>query len=431
MTSTSTYQMKSEFQCRTPCSPHSPHNNYDSQIESKEKDMLISQLKAHIFELEQREKDYNTLEQRFTKLQNEVCLEKQAKLRLECELKNKEDCYNKTLCNLNSDNENLQLNYNEKMTENKNLFKNNDCLEKEIEIKECEICELNKKLNELLCQLKNNDNQRENLNKMIETLNATKNDQSVKICKLIEDNKKLTQVCQNQENAIKMGNCEKQQLLKQLDENNFNIKNLNAKLNECVQNETCLENNINNVNNQNLDLQATLKDYEKQFDLCQNENDNVKNNIIKERSARADLAKKCEQLGNTLNSRNTQINKMNQDKEKMQKLLEVTSNKNSDSQNVNDQLKNHIDNLTVQNQNLMDEIENVIKEDEKMKGIMNRKDRICTALRNNTNVVDKIKGGICEVSDFNNGIGNRASLRNSRISYNSPSHCHYHVPEQE
>ena len=432
MTSTSTYQMNSEKRCRSPGSPHSPHQNYGSQIESKEKDMLISQLKAHIFELEQREKDYNTLEQRVAKLQNEICLEKQEKLRLECELKNKEDCYNKTLCNLSSDNENLQISYSEKMNENKNLFKNNDCLEKEIEIKECEICELNKKVNELLGQIKNIDNQRLNLQKTVDTLNATKNDQGVKICKLIEDNKKLTQVCQNQENAKNLGNYEKQNLLKQLDQNNFNINNLNAKINECIQNESCLEDNIKNVNNQNLELQAVLKDYEKQFNLCKNENDNVKNNILKERSLRADVAKKCEQLNNVLNSRNAQINKLNLDKENMQKLLEMSSNQNCETQNVNDQLKNHIDNLTVQNQNLMDEIENVIKDDEKMKNIMNRKDRIFGTLRNNTSVVDKIRGNICcEVNECNNGSVDRMSLGNSRIIYNSPSHCHYHIAEQD
>ena len=40
-------------------SPHSPCNRicYDECRMDKEKDMLISQLKAHIFELELREKD--------------------------------------------------------------------------------------------------------------------------------------------------------------------------------------------------------------------------------------------------------------------------------------------------------------------------------------------------------------------------------------
>ena len=40
---------------------------------------------------------------------------------------------------------------------------------------------------------------------------------------------------------------------------------------------------------------------------------------------------------------------MCQEKENAQKLLEITSNKNCESQNVNNQLKNHINNLTVQN----------------------------------------------------------------------------------
>lgn len=41
--------------------------NYDST----EKDILISRLKAHIFELEQQEKDYNSLNHKYRNTQNE------------------------------------------------------------------------------------------------------------------------------------------------------------------------------------------------------------------------------------------------------------------------------------------------------------------------------------------------------------------------
>ena len=78
----------------------------------------------------------------------------------------------------------------------------------------------------------------------------------------------------------------------------------------------------------------------------------------------------------------------------------------------------------------MCEIENVIKEDEKMKNIINRKERICATLGNNKNIVEKIKGDFCEVSECNNGINNISPLRNTRVSCNSPLHIHYNVPEQ-
>ena len=38
---------------------------YDKNLESKEKDVIISQLKAKIFELELHEKDYDKLNERY------------------------------------------------------------------------------------------------------------------------------------------------------------------------------------------------------------------------------------------------------------------------------------------------------------------------------------------------------------------------------
>lgn len=43
----------------------------DFKIDSSDKDILISQLKAQVFELEQNEKNFNSLNQKFRSLQNE------------------------------------------------------------------------------------------------------------------------------------------------------------------------------------------------------------------------------------------------------------------------------------------------------------------------------------------------------------------------
>ena len=109
-------------------SPHSLCNRicYDECRMDKEKDMLISQLKAHIFELELREKDYNILNERYVQLQHDLAVLNDCKLKLECEKKLKDDAFNKNICGLQGENENLQLNFNEKLTSNKNLFSENN-----------------------------------------------------------------------------------------------------------------------------------------------------------------------------------------------------------------------------------------------------------------------------------------------------------------
>ena len=420
--STTTYQLQSEYCCQSPCSQKSTIVICDTK---DEKDIIICQLKARIFELEQHEKNYCALEQKFNQLQNETALLKQAKLRLECELKNKEDCYNKTICSLNGDNENLQVCYNEKLNENKKIFTDNDAMEKEIEIKECEICNLKQRLNDLCNQIRENDCQRENLQKMIQNLSAIKAEQCCNIAKLVEDNKTLTQVCRKQDNDIKVNLNDKQNLLNQLNEKNCNIQNLNMKLNEFIQSENCLENNLNSKNNLNLELQANIKDLENQLNCCKIDNDNLKNNLFNERSIRNDVAKECEQLNNILNNRNLQINQLTQERENMQTLLKITNAKNCDSQNVNDKLKQHVEILTVQNQSLMDEMENVICEDEKMKCIANRRDRILLTLRNNCNVMEKVKAGLCELTTSSNATCRTLDRCCPRMCRSPPPrHCH-------
>jgi len=47
------------------------YSNYDAKTDSSEKDILISQLKAQIFELEQNERNFSSLNQKFRNLQNE------------------------------------------------------------------------------------------------------------------------------------------------------------------------------------------------------------------------------------------------------------------------------------------------------------------------------------------------------------------------
>jgi len=82
-----------------PCSPNCDYD-YEVKVGNKEKDMLIAQLNAHIQELEQQEKNYDLLNQKFRQLQNEYSLLKDNKLRLEYELKQRDEAYNKKIGDL-------------------------------------------------------------------------------------------------------------------------------------------------------------------------------------------------------------------------------------------------------------------------------------------------------------------------------------------
>ena len=122
---------------------------YEIKSSSKGIDLTISNLKSRLFDLEQQEKDRNALAQKLSQLKKEFQVLTSTKNKLEEELKQKDDGYNQRICSLQSDNENLQLSYNEKLALNKKLFTENDALEKEIEDRDNELNDLRNKLKDI------------------------------------------------------------------------------------------------------------------------------------------------------------------------------------------------------------------------------------------------------------------------------------------
>jgi hypothetical protein len=76
--------------------------------QKEDKDTIVSRLNSRIVKLEQKEKDYDLLNQEFKQLENDYSLLKEAKLRLEYEIKQRNEAYNKRICDLKGENENLQ-----------------------------------------------------------------------------------------------------------------------------------------------------------------------------------------------------------------------------------------------------------------------------------------------------------------------------------
>ena len=109
----------------------------------EDKDLLVSKLNSRITQLEQNEKDYDLMIQEFKQLQNDVNLLNEAKLRLEYEIKQRDETYNKRINDLKSDNENLKNALNDKLCVNKKLFEEKNCLENQLKSKNDEINDIN------------------------------------------------------------------------------------------------------------------------------------------------------------------------------------------------------------------------------------------------------------------------------------------------
>ena len=383
----------------------------------KEKDMLISQLKSKIFELELHQKDYDVLNERFKQLKIDFASLNDSKNLLELEKDKREEEYNRIIGDLQCENENLQIGFNDKLTKNKNCFSQNSILQKQIEIKDNEICDLTQKLNELQNQFCRNEDERANLEKILNGLNDIKNSQNYKIEQLLEDNKTLKQICEEQDNDIKLGNQERQNLAKELEKKNDDILNLNSQIRAKINDINNLQNQLNKNNGMSLQFENNIKDYQRQADFLKRENENLNSNIYKEKSINSDEGQKNKELNDIMGEREQKINQINQDIDNIKMMQQNDENSNNLLQEENAKLRNHIMILTEQNQNLINEIDNIIEEDEKAKYVLDRKKRINNVLLVNRNTIDQSLNNLDECINKRNTFEKSTPIKGSGVTY--------------
>ena len=115
-------------------------------IENNEKDLLISNQKSRIYELEKKENEMENLSQKYIDLEKDYNNVNDYKNRLELEIKRKDNNYNTDISLLKSEKDEFQYKYNESIINNKKLTAENEYLQKENEIKKKEIERLTQKI---------------------------------------------------------------------------------------------------------------------------------------------------------------------------------------------------------------------------------------------------------------------------------------------
>ena len=344
-------------------------------------DSTISSLKSRLFDLEQQEKDNAALKQKLYQLKNQLQLLTSTKSRLEQELKQKDESYNQRINTLRSDNENLQLNYNEKLSLNKKLFTENDLLEKEIEARDNELNDLRNKLKDLNNQFGQSMADKGDLENQVNKLKAIKASQLNDINKLTKENKNLSQIINDQDIKLQKAQEDITLMENQSQENDIKIQNLNEKLrllNDDISNtQTAL--NKNNLDNHNLD--DKLNELNTQCENIKCENADLNNSILKERALIADKQRQNDNLNMIINNHEIQINDLTNKYNNLNAMYNQASNDSKNSQIENGQFKEHIMLLTQQNQKLLAELENIKDQDLRMKTLLSRKDQSSMVLR--------------------------------------------------
>ena len=326
--------------------------------ECSAKSLKISQLKSQLIQLEEDDKAYNDLLQKYRQLQNEYQLINEAKLHLEYELKQKNETTNKILNDLKCQNIDLTNELEEKNTIYKKLYADNANLFRNLEDR--------KKENENFCRtVADNEN-------MINHISQDK-------AQCEQDAMILNDTSKKNENDI-------QNLCSQLDSLKLNDE-LNAKNIEMNNNQKCLNEvksdnaNLNNqinlknasldtiqkqlaiANKSIVDLQNELSNLEKDHARGKDQLENLKMNFQNEHGKRIQAENDNVRLEGILKDRDDTVNRLTCVNEALKSDRDkLGATKNKLLSDV-DRYKNHIMILTQQTEKLTNELQRIIDED--------------------------------------------------------------------
>ena len=374
----------------------------------EDKDVLVSKLNSRISKLEQQDKDYDLMNQEFKQLENDVNLLNEAKLRLEYEIKQRDESYTKRIADLKGENENLQNALNDKLCVNKKLFEEKQCLENQLKSKNDQITDLTNQINNLNNRFNSNENVKDDLQNNLRDLNQIKAAQRDKIAELVDDNKKLANLCQEQDHSLYLAGQEKAKLVKKLNDDNANINNLNSKLRVHSNNLNNLQNQLDKSNELNLKLKKDLQDLEDAYNSFNVDNHNLNDELNKQRILREDEEKNNNQLRIALGDRKNKLRALNDDYMYLKNLYDKRCEERNMYQMETEKLKEHIMRLSKQNENLSDEIDGVIKDDNQMRDILNRTDRMSTMLKTNDSIICQMPQELINAS--NRFDGNKSQM---------------------
>ena len=327
------------------------------------KSMKINQLKSQIIQLEENDKAYNALLQKYRQLQNEYQLINDAKIHLEYELKQKSETTNKILNDLKCQNMDLTNELNEKNTIYQKLTADNTNLLNNLEDRKNE--------NENFCRtVSQNENMINHITQdkvqfehdaMILNDTSKKNEENIKsLCEQLDCLKLKNQ---NQNNELNAKNLELNGNQKCLNEIKCDNANLNNQINLKNSSLDNIQSQIVLANKSIADLTAeiNLKRDELEKGKCQLQNLQI--NLRNEHENRVRAENDNVKLEGILKDRDDTLNKLNY----VNEALKCDRGKLCEDKNIlmNDleKYKNHVMILTDQTEKLTDELQKIIDED--------------------------------------------------------------------
>ena len=335
------------------------------------KSLKISQLKSQLIQLEEDDKAYNDLLQKYRQLQNEYQLINEAKLHLEYELRQKNETTNKILNDLKCQNVDLTNELNEKNSiyqklsaDNQNLFRNLEDRKKENET----FCKTVADNENVINRINQDKAQCEHDAKILNDATKKNQDDIQNLCRQL-DCLKLKSKNQNDElnaKTIEMNNNQKC-----LNDVKCDNANLNNKINLKNSSLDTIQKQLAAANQSIVELQNELNLLEQDHSRGKDQLENLKANFQSEHGKRVQAENDNVKLEAILKYRDDTVNRLTCVNEALKsdrdKLVATKSKLMSDVERY----KNHIMVLTEQTEKLTNELQRIIDEDTELYNLNN------------------------------------------------------------
>ncbi|KRX09613.1 hypothetical protein PPERSA_09283 [Pseudocohnilembus persalinus] len=351
-----------------------------AKFDSDQKDVLISQLKAEIFELRQNERDFSELSSHLKNLEHRYQILSDEKLRCEHDLRLRNENNLKTISNLKTDIDSLKSGLTEKHIENQEIRAENMALK---EISDHRSLDINRLKNEL-SQL-NDYNSRQNQEKMelqedLAIVKDQKRNALQEIDTLMIKQENLLQRNSEQEKLIRQLEQEQQQNKKQINSHRSKIEQLELelklKLEQHQQTKGQLQESLEQISGQSQEI-VKLQDMVEKY---KQESNQYQKQLQNEQSKNHELGNQIVSLEQIIQSRESQID------EQRKEILQIKQ-AHADAIDINEkaqldiqQLQRNVDQLQEQNRQLSNELLLFSDQDEQIRQILNRKNRVSELL---------------------------------------------------
>jgi len=332
---------------------------YSPKLQENEKDLIISQLKAQVFELEQNEKNFNSLNLKVRALQSEVNVVSEEKLRLEYELKQRVESTDKQILELRQTVENLQLELSDKIQVNKKLFSDNNNFYRLVEARNAEINDIKDDRNRIIDE---NSELRERLSQYEtgqihdkNTISSLRNQIELLSRDLDKSNANLAEL----NDALKNTQNEKTSLAVKFEESKSMVATLNSNIKRKEDSLSFASKNIDELNEAILAFKGKNFDLEKKISQLSSEINLLSSSLSNEKNARILADKTNSQLEVLLSEKDKENRRLFSDNTELKNQGDRSNIENKLMMSEMDKLKSHIFVLTEQNQEVSYYITNI------------------------------------------------------------------------